>query len=104
MSLTCSYETVCIGGDRDRLAHNPEAAGDNYLETCTNVDRARRVVAVEDRHPYSWFTCGPRNDANAVSTSRWSRSLHWAQRCPDFEPRVPLAPLRRTTEPDRLAL
>jgi hypothetical protein len=28
-SLTCSYETDRTGGDRDRLAHNPEVAGSN---------------------------------------------------------------------------
>jgi hypothetical protein len=44
MSLTCSYETECIGGDGNWLAHNPEVAGSNPVPATkeSGPDQAER--------------------------------------------------------------
>jgi hypothetical protein len=47
-SLTCSYETDRTGGDRDRLAHNPEVAGSNPVPA-TRQNGPRRTL----RGPFS---------------------------------------------------
>jgi hypothetical protein len=51
-SLTCSYETECIGGDRDRLAHNPEVAGSNPVPATTVP--ATTVPATSPRYQRKW--------------------------------------------------
>jgi hypothetical protein len=35
--VTCAFETECVGGDGDRLAHNPEVA-DPYLVLATSAE------------------------------------------------------------------
>src|SRR3954469_9246819 len=46
-SLTCSYETECIGGAGDWLAHNPEVAGSNPVPATkeSGLDQAKRPPA-----------------------------------------------------------
>src|SRR6478609_9624132 len=53
-SLTCSYETEHTGGDRDRLAHNPEIAASNPVPLTLSRSaacevRCQRTAGLKDR-------------------------------------------------------